>query len=72
MNTANLIKDCGWQVILGCVTLVQFLTICVLRSRVRQLQEYEYWYFNQQYEQTRVDPQAQTLRQPLKPLPRRR
>jgi len=35
MNAANLIKDCGWQVILGCVTLVQFLTICVLRSRVR-------------------------------------
>ncbi len=71
MNTVNLIKDCGWQVILGCVTLVQFLTICVLRSRVRQLQEYEYWYFNQ-YEQPKVDPQAQTLRQPLKPLPRRR
>ena len=68
----TVIKDCGWQIIAGTVLMIQFLLIGMLRARIRQLQDYEYWFFNHQYEQPRVDPQAQTLREPLRPLPRRR
>ncbi len=68
----TVIKDCGWQIIAGTVLIIQFLMIGMLRARIRQLQDYEYWFFNQPYEQPRVDPQAQTLREPLRPLPRRR
>ncbi len=37
------IRECGWQVILAAILVVQFLIIQRLRGQVRRLQELE-WY----------------------------
>lgn len=47
MNVWYVITNCGWQLIVGSVVLVQFLTILWLRRRVHDLSQYEYWYYSQ-------------------------
>ncbi len=52
MNWVTVIKDCGLQVIIAAVFVVQCFTTLYLRRRVRALEQYEYWYFHyfQQYQ----------------------
>jgi hypothetical protein len=52
MNWVTVIKDCGLQVIIAAVFVVQFFITLYLRRRVRALEHYEDWYFHhsQQYQ----------------------
>jgi hypothetical protein len=62
--SAALISQLVWLIIVVVVLLFQSLAIWWLRMRVRDLEEYEYWYF-------RLYQQPQTIQQPRKTLQHR-
>ncbi len=59
----------SWPTIVLIILIAQTLVIWRLRARVRELSEYEYLYFNQQYQQPQPVQPARSLRRPL-PRPR--
>ncbi len=64
MDWVTVVKDCGFQVIVTIVLVVQFFVTVYLRRRVRALEQYEYWYFNQ-YQHYQSPTQPLTVRYPL-------
>jgi hypothetical protein len=64
MNWVTVIKDCGLQVIIAAVLVVQFLITLHLRRRVRALERYERWYADQ-YQHYQSPTQPMMARAPL-------
>jgi hypothetical protein len=64
MDWVTVIKDCGLQVIIACVLVVQFFVTVSLRRRVRVLERYERWYVDQ-HQQYQSPTQPIMARAPL-------
>jgi len=58
------IKDCGLQVIIAGTLVVQLFVTVSLRRRVRALERYERWYFDQ-HRQYQSPTQPMMARAPL-------
>jgi hypothetical protein len=71
--SAAMVGALSWPTIAFIVLVFQSLIIWRLRVQVRQLAEYEYWYYSQSVQPQQL-PQSQPLvqtRLPRRPLPRR-
>jgi hypothetical protein len=64
MDWVTVIKDCGLQVLIACVLVVQFFVTVYLRRRVRALERYERWYVDQ-HQQYQSPTQPIMARAPL-------